>query len=266
VIHPYVGVSGFMHRDEVLAAITIWREAWGDREPTHDLMVGVLASAKTIGGSPNKYPRRYPDASQIASIFVEAPGVLNLLHYASDRVPDSADIFLLHTLAGQRCHGFQFNLSWPERIDLVNLFGHVGSRRVVLQAGPKLVREKGGPALADMLRPYADHTFRANYGDALATDVLLDASGGNGVSIDPLEASGPLAVISNRLPCLRLGIAGGFCAEKLTPTFAPILRAGVSIDAEGRLRDDADGGGNLDLLKVGAYLRAAVSILTGATS
>ena len=61
----------------------------------------------------------------------------------------------------------------------------------------------------------------------------------------------------------RIGIAGGLCAKTIL-ALAPVLRVRpwLSIDAEGRLRDGAEGGGNLDLNKVRAYLFAAVSAFT----
>lgn len=254
---PYIGVTGIMHSDEAHAIVTGWRDAWAatGREPTHDLMLGVLVSEKTLRGGTNKYPRRYPPVSEIRHLFLREPGVLNLIHYASDRPPHVDDLFRLHEIGGPHCHGFQFNGTYPDRIDLVNLTGHVGDRRVVLQA--RIPEER---FMNIHVPPLAWH--------GVATDILLDASGGKGLPLDVDHARRNLDAISRNWTALadhpvHLGVAGGLCAETLAP-WGKALRSGCSIDAEGRLRDDADGGGSLDLAKVGAYLRAAVQLAGGA--
>ena len=265
---PYIGVTGFTHHDEVTEAVTLWRQAWGGGEPTHDLMIGVLASTKTLRGSSSKCPRRYPQIGDIPHIFTSAGGVLNLVHYAGDRPPESEELFRLHEAVGRQCHGFQFDWTWPERIDLVNLFGHVGRRRAVLQIGPRDVAALAEHDRASIerlgrrLRPYVDGAFPGNNGETLATDLLLDI--GRGIVIDEARAEAIVRRVAEAQlgDDMCLGVAGGLCAETLTPGIGVLLRAGCSIDAEGRLRDDADGGGELDLVKVGDYLRAAVALLT----
>lgn len=252
---PYIGVSGVMTSDEAREVARLYREAWMEagREPTHALMIGVLASAKTLAGGTNKYPRRYPRVEDIAGIFQKGP-VLNLVHFASDRPPSSDVLFKVAEAGGADCHGWQFNVAWPDPVDLLNLRGHYPGRRAVLQAGPKMLAEMGAAAsLAWKLKPYA----------SIATDVLIDASGGMGLPIDAAAAAWPICFVADQCPGMGAGIAGGFCAETLDEAVGKMLRAGCSIDAEGRLRDDADGGGNLDMAKVSAYLRAAVRLAAG---
>lgn len=55
---PYIGITGFMSRDEVEEVLTVFPE-----NSTRKLMVGVLASEKTLHGPTNKWPNRYPDRS-----------------------------------------------------------------------------------------------------------------------------------------------------------------------------------------------------------
>ena len=113
---------------------------------------------------------------------------------------------------------------------------------------------------------------RDDYGDSV-TDVLVDVSGGRGVMVrdDRIEQ------VKNLLRDLRdhgdwtIGMAGGLDAAALSDAetmgaWRQLLRAGCSIDAEGRLRDDAAGGGNIDLAKMCAYLRAAVALASDAIS
>ena len=61
-------------------------------------------------------------------------------------------------------------------------------------------------------------------------------------------------------PDLGLVVAGGLCAENIEELLTPLLPgwAHVSIDAEGRLRDEED---VLDVGAAQAYLEAAVQLL-----
>jgi hypothetical protein len=227
-MRPYIGVSGFMSHGEVNAALDAFPEC-GRR-----LMVGVLVSAKTLARLPNKYPNRYPRPEDIWGILGLSDTCLNLIHFSSDKVPDRQTLHTLICYAGRSLGGFQFNGCWPSEPDrrwLIN-----GGYRVVLQMRP------------DTVECIAADT---------ATDVLLDGSGGRGLPLDVDRAREHLAKLDHF--GIGLGVAGGLCAETL-PAAAPLLRefAGLSIDAEGRLRDADD---HLDMGKVAAYLRTAGEIL-----
>jgi hypothetical protein len=242
---PYVGISGLTTRTEVLAARSVF-PACG-----RQLMVGVLASEKTLAGQQNRWHRRYPRIESIAGIFSDDPRCLNLVHFGADTPPDAATLLRLFELAGHRCHGFQFNGAWPYRSDLFRLHEAAAHRgrdlRVVLQC-----RCAGPSDLVWLTVPSVAH-----YGGAI-TDVLADASGGTGKPLERHHVDAwrqNVAKIWRDRP-LGIGIAGGLCAEAI-PGVADLLRAGASCDAEGRLRDDADGGGRLVQEKVEAYLEAA---------
>jgi hypothetical protein len=245
-----------MTQAEVRATIAAYSKAWAEeapgREPTHDLMIGVLATADTLAGKkPGKF-RRYPRVEDIADIFVTGPRVLNLVHYAGNKSPEN--LLTLRAAAGPRCDGYQFNGSWPEHGDMATLCGeHRQERpftalRIVLQTRTLDFSTASAP---------------------LATDLLLDLSGGKGIPIDL-----PAAVrMLRHSPWSRgIGLAGGFCAESLPPAWLFAEAAGVSmnlyglsLDAEGKVRDDADGGGNLSVDKVTAYLRAFVARIVEAS-
>lgn len=249
----YIGVTGFVRREEVLATIEHFERV---APPDRVLMVGVLASDTTLDGRPNKYPRRYPKRQDIAGIFVDHPRVVNLLHFYQ---PDNyTPIVNLHDYGGDDCDGFQFNGVWPTPKDLkaIHYLRHydgLGEPRVVLQARP-----------ANGAYPVPD----AGAYSRLISDVLFDVSAGRGVAISPGDI-GAFDLYQARfrsqwgvggLLTPRLGIAGGLSAEPLC-ALPPQLLQGISFDAEGRLRDDADGGGNLDLDQVYAYLDAAAWVL-----
>ena len=259
----YVGVSGFMSAAEVRSALEAF-PACGRK-----LMVGALASSKTLCGVPNKYPRRYPKREDIAGIFVDDPRALNLVHVGLDEVHTwPFDIFREAMKAGgSLCHGLQINAPWP--VDpywagalsarLKGLRHDFPTARIVFQLRP-------GPE-----GPWKVAT-RACYvvGSGLAfgaDDVLIDASGGTGRSIDAELVTDIVTMIREHAQNIGygpagIGIAGGLCAKTLPAIQRLLVDEGLlSIAAEGRLRDDAEGGGNLDLAKVLAYLVAAGELL-----
>lgn len=241
----YVGISGLMSRGEVDTALAAYPDCG------RQLMVGVLASEKTLAGQPNKWPRRYPKREDIAGIFIDDPRCLNLVHVAVDRA-DMKEPWLDRALffGGARCHGVQLNAPAPsDRIEEHGQMRAIGSflriypvARLVVQLRP--VSGADAVARATMLH------------DAGATDVLIDASGGRGLNLNLASVALAVQQIRRACPNIGIGIAGGLCAETV-PAVAHIIRDGVSCDAEGRLRDDADGGGDLDMEKTRAYLAAA---------
>ena len=101
---PYIGITGFTTRAEVVRIISEI-----PRMSDRLLMVGVLASLKTLNGRTNKYPDRYPRVSKISEIFSDNDqAVLNLIHYNTDEA-ESLDQQLLKAidLGGKNLHGFQ---------------------------------------------------------------------------------------------------------------------------------------------------------------
>jgi hypothetical protein len=240
----YIGCSGITTRAEVLGALSAFPDCG------RQLMVGVLASEKTLAGQKNRYHRRCPPVERIAGIFVEDPRCLNLVHFGADEPPDATDLARLFDLAGPLCHGFQFNGAWPWPANietLCRMFEHAGKKpRIVLQA-------RFGTTAAQV----GLYVTRG-----VATDVLIDASGGTGKPLDAGHASFWFMQFRSMFPSLGIGVAGGLCAE-MVPQVADLLRAGVSVDAESGLRDGADGGGRLDMEKVQAWLKAAGEVVMG---
>lgn len=247
---PYIGVTGIMSERQAAATIEVWRETWRERgtrdEPTHALMLGVLMSEKTLHGIENKYPLRYPKREHVRGIInaCVAENVIPAVHYAGDKSLDN--LSKLQELAGPCCEAIQFNGVWPHP-------GRIPTPpwpRIVMQARPE-----DSASLAVMAGSYRE----------LVTDIVLDGSGGKGIPMRPDElAWDALRVFAHRsLYRGFVGVAGGLDGSFIRGHSAvgKLLRAGLSIDAETRLRDDDEGGGNLDLDKVQRYLAAAIEEL-----
>lgn len=241
---PYVGVSGICTRAEAEAAIAAFPDCG------RQLMLGVLVSAKTLDGQRNKWWRRYPPVERIAGIFSDDPRALNLVHVAVDDpagVSSALDLAMVY--GGPHCHGVQLNIAWPASSEGMEVLQHQMDW-VVREWHPERIVMQLRDVMSTCVIDRAREAQKSG-----ATDVLLDASGGRGLGIDVGVAALVVQRIRRACPDLGIGIAGGLEAATIPPV-APLLRDDLNCDAEGRLRDDADGGGNLVPEEVAAYLRA----------
>ncbi len=228
---PYIGITGFTKEQEVAEILDTLPPDWN---PKRLVMVGVLASGKTIRGIPNKWPKRYPEVKDLGSVFTSDSVALNLIHF-NTKNPENLveELCLAQSLAGQHCHGFQLNIAWPDKEALATYrIKRGGETTIVLQCG--------GKALADV--DHSPEKLRekvAEYRD-LIDYVLVDPSGGLGKEFDLELARGCFSSLS-QIPDIGFGIAGGLSADnidRLEPLLAEFPN--FSIDAEGRLRDEND--------------------------
>lgn len=259
----YIGITGFMSPDEVRAVLDGLPETFDSGQRL--IMFGVLASWKTLNGLEPSNPKRYPPIGAVKSIFQKHPLALNLVHYNS-REPNLADqLVKLSEAAGENCHGLQLNMVWPSARELEKWRNKFPESRLVLQIGSMALNfvsywaptGNGSPIkissalLIERLREYRN----------IATDILLDRSGGKGRSLTFLDIAENLkifaAVLEEDLP-FAVGWAGGLSAENLW-MIESLLSSGfpdllLNIDTESGVRTEDD---DLDLEKAIAYLRAA---------
>lgn len=255
-MESYIGVTGFMTRGEVNQALAtldnLEREKM--RSPHHLLMVGVLASSKTLAGGTNKYPKRYPKVTEIEPIFPPDRRTLNLIHYATD---DQETLYeqlcQLVEYSGPYLDGFQLNIAWPNP-DTLSHFGAEHDMRIVLQLGSRALElcEHDPKKVVRELKQY----------DGLISHVLLDMSGGKGVPMDPAKTAEYVDALhsfneslSGPCPEFGVGIAGGLAGGAFEPIKNLVQKyKGLSIDAEGRLRSSQD---DLGYGMVDSYMREA---------
>lgn len=236
----YVGITGLVSREEVDFALSCLPAGM-------TLMCGVLVSEKTLQGIRPRLWRRYPHPNEVAAIFSPDARCLNLIHFCADEPPSAATVSRLQAIGGEHCHGFQFNGAYPEPSTLAALAGG----HVVLQVRPQ--GQSGLPRLRSAVRALRN----------CEVYVLIDASGGRGLPIDPGIADGSARTTRSHFGNdVGLGFAGGLDADSLPRIASEVRTWGASIDAEGRLRDSTDGGGILDRTAVAAYLARAGEIMT----
>lgn len=249
---PYVGITGFMSLNDALHVLNI--------VPTNAkrlIMVGILASLKTMRGIQNKWPNRYPSMDKIAGIFPRHPRALNLIHYNTKEVNTLNDQLVAMTnFGGENLHGFQLNIAWPSPTALEVYRKANPSKQIVLQIGGhafEMVNHSPERLSKKVAKEYS----------GLVEYILLDPSGGYGKPFDPERAREYLNALKESNLNISLGVAGG-----LSPTtlylVEPLARdfPNLSIDAEGRLRTPED---HLDLNVANEYLRVALSTLDNHT-
>lgn len=249
---PYIGVTGFMNQEQVQNVLknrNIHPSIVGRR-----LMVGVLVSSKTLQGLENKWPMRYPKIKDLGTIFSSDPSCLNLIHFSSDDPGNLYDELVKITeLVGPHLHGFQLNIPWPEKEQLVKYKEFYPDMQFVLQLGVEAFEEKGH----DITRVY---NAVVEYGE-LIDYVLLDMSGGKGT---PLDSERIKNLVSEFTPLgyLGVGVAGGLYAGNIKEQLTDIVKRypDISTDAEGKLQSE---NGGLNLSEVRQYLEASILLCQG---
>ena len=252
---PYIGITGFTAAAEVSAIVDALPAA-----PGRLLMCGVLLSNARLSGQISDAPQRCPPPDAIADIFAADPRCLNLVHYRPPAGVNLVDALArASAIGGPNCHGVQINATrgvpWPDAAGLAEYRQRCQPQRIVLQAGREAMASVDGnpQALAQRCAAYA----------GIVTDVLVDASEGLGRPLDAARTARYLDAIAAAAPDLGLVAAGGLCADNLVELLGPLLEGwggncGISIDAEGRLRDGDD---MLDIGAAGAYIGAAFTLL-----
>ena len=250
-ITSYVGITGFTSPDEVSSVLTALPPA-----PSRLLMCGVLLSNALLSGQPSDAPNRCPPPDTVAGIFSDDLRCLNLVHYRPRAGVNLADALTrAQEVGGVNCHGVQINATrgvpWPDPSSLIEYRNRSQPRRIVLQVGREAMASvNGDPSrLAQRCAAYM----------GVVTDVLVDASEGLGIPLDAARSERYLDAIATAAPDLGLVVAGGLCAANLTTLLSPLLPewAGVSIDAEGRLRDGDD---QLSVAAATEYLQSALRL------
>jgi hypothetical protein len=262
---PYVGVAGFMQTSEIMAAI-----ATMPKNPRHNLAIGILASAKTLNGQTNKYPNRYPKIADIAEMvrptreFVEAKKlpVEFILHYAVE--PEESFCFQFERVRDvvneAQLDGIQVNVS-PDYAANGSLDMAIaaakrsspGMKRVIMQLRPPRDNEH----FVDLIQAGID----IGASDT-ATNILIDASAGHGVSLNGHTANVMIqgirgsAVNRHRV---GIGVAGGLRPGGLALLHGLMeVHGPLSFDVETGVRDQLD---SMSIPAMQTYLSEAWEIV-----
>lgn len=256
---PYIGVTGFTDPKQVGSAIDAFAFGSSMRKRKMQLMVGVLATYKSLRGIPMKpkWAQQTPEPRQINGLFDPNPHALNLVHFSTEKgltpMTILGDMVKAMVIGGEHCHGLQLNMVWPDRGVLRTFRDICGDARVVLQIG-KVAQEVAG------LTP-AKIAMNVKLYDGLIDDVLFDPSGGLGQPFSPSRAQDVLSEIEDLGMNIGLGVAGGLGPNSLHMLhgLSGLIKRfpNLSIDAQGKLRDELN---NLDTERVNDYIAQAVAL------
>jgi hypothetical protein len=254
---PYIGVTGFTDPKQVESAIGNFAFGSSMRRREMQLMVGVLATYKSLRGIPMKpkWAQQTPESRQISGLFDPSPHALNLVHFSTEEhlapMTILGDMVKAMIIGGEHCHGLQLNMVWPDRSVLQTFRDVCGNARVVLQIGNKAQEVAG-------LTPAKIATYVKLY-DGLIDDVLFDPSGDLGQPFTPSRAQDVLSEIEDLDMNIGLGVAGGLGPGSLHMLDGLIKRfPNLSIDAQGQLRDELN---NLDTERVSSYISQSAVLL-----
>lgn len=236
---PYVGVTGFIFPDEV-CRLLMWLEyTHQNRLGDRPVMVGVLVNDRTLTGENAEHVSvRFPPMAIMESIFDQASQqgdliTLRLAHYNThNRDKLGEELRLLSETCGRHMEGVQLNCCWPDPDQIA--MAKARFRRIILQVGKRAMEEcENNPEMI---------AKRVAWYEGIATDVLLDPSGGAGRIADFRQLRTMLHAIAESNPSLGLGVAGGLNPENVLTELPRLYREfpNLSVDAEGQLRTQDD--------------------------
>lgn len=247
---PYIGITGFMSQNEIERVLNVLPEG-SDRL----VMVGVLADNETIRGESSDFPKHYPHASSLGSIFLGSSPHCKLLNlvYFNTNDPDHLldDLCLVHEMAGMCCNGMRLNVAWPDKKALEKALEQYKKlfpdKTVVLQCFPKAIDEAGAPKqLAMRVKEY----------EGLVDYVVIDQGG---MLLDPIFAAAHLyALTADVQTSIGVVLEGGLSAQTLSRQIVSLAsNYRFSIDAQWNLRNEKD---LLDVDEARLYLLTADNI------
>jgi hypothetical protein len=257
---PYVGVAGFMSSTEIMAALETLPS-----NSTHNIAIGILTSAKTLRGEPNKYPTRYPKVEDIAGLVAHGKDVVAtnqmpvefIAHYAVENIKDiERELERLDWhVKNAKLDGVQLNVPphWARSTELRDaILSWCQGMRVIVQIRPP---RKGEP-FVDLAEAACQAAANKN-----VTDLLIDCSAGNGVELDPVWAGGMIHAIRGRLTIhkdypLGVGVAGGLRPGKLGAVYSLMsIHGPLGFDVESGVR--LPGSDTMSIPALQQYLREA---------
>ena len=253
---PYIGISSPVTIEEVNSLCQEFESAGYTMGTRHIPMIGITVSHETLNGQPGKN-KRYPVFSEVPKM-LEAAGdnVLTMIHYDS-RQEDTLAEQLINIFSKVSCRAVQLNIPWPDVQRINKVKSIFPDLKIVLQLSREMMQGRTPDEIANKM---------SQYGDSISY-VLIDPSGGSGISIAPQDIL-PIFLKLRGRTNLTLGFAGGFGGDNVGERVQQLINlTGTDmfcIDAESGLRDklsDSYGDDILNIDKARSYLQAASKIL-----
>lgn len=255
---PYIGVTDFVNRQQVVEAVKCLLP-WTDRR----IHVGAMVSYKTLNKIPTAtgWENIWLDEQGLNNLFVKGRDVFNVIHYAdypdkSNKVHTKFDDLKRAVLrCGPGVEGIQLDMVWPNAKLISELKDTFPDLQIILQVSSLAIEFA------------ANHDLKFNealetYNEAELDYILLDSGMGRGIAFDPASTVGMINQALFQFPEHKIAIAGG-----LGPTtyknFSSIAKKfpKISCDAQGQLRPSGKATDPLDMKRVTDYISGVCSLL-----
>ncbi|MDP3734183.1 MAG: hypothetical protein Q8R37_03055 [Nanoarchaeota archaeon] len=257
---PYVGITGFKTVSEVKAVNAIFNKSdFNNNKFSHWPMFGFIVTDKRLADF-TKGGTQSPPAKELPWLLRRVPPhYLPMIHYYTENVGNlAAEIEQVFSISSMYeygdCSAVQLNnVDWPPITEIKKIKQRFSSMDIVLQL-PKQVME--GKSISEIVNRARDY-------DGLVRYALIDPSGGLGIDFDVEKSLELMTSLYQAMPNTQIGIAGGFSGENVEERIQVIQDYYIEpfcIDAQGKLRSDADKG-RLDLEKVQRYITGAARVL-----
>ncbi len=230
----YIGITGFNTANQTNILSNLFKDLFGDTNPDLKLMVGILVSNLTLTGQNNR--NRYPDIHHIKEILsVSEDHLLKLIHYSTSDLENISNQLTALSQIDNRFDGFQLNLTRIDRSTIASIRSYFPTKRTILQINNRYLND------------LAEHRQIFNHiliEDKSVDGIIIDPSGDRGELFDNRKMVQNINFFHNNYPKIPITISGGLCGDNLITSISPLLRQygqdKISIDAEGRLRNDSD--------------------------
>lgn len=244
----YIGITGVKSLDESSALLRLARDL--PLPPSHRLMIGGLASYKSLRLGYVADPSQYILPTELNETLICDPQIMNIVHYNS-RHDELLEQIRNVLEVVYNAEGIQLNIEWPNP-EILRVLRNEGAPIVVLQvsAAASEVLDHDPVRLARRLAEY----------EGLIDYALIDPSGGTGQGFDPEYGEAVLSELVKTDLSIQWGIAGGLGPGRLDG-LVPLLELypELSWDAQARLR--TTDGSALDLVACEQYMREGIALL-----
>ena len=265
---PYVCVTGLVNNTEVEETEKVFNRYFEETSSNFPA-VGFLVSSKTLRGEEPKSSHipnlRYPNIRTLRARMQRAGRMKTMVHY-STKEPESLDVQVAQIFGylyregeniyeSNLCRMLQLNVAWPNPKLLEKIISRFPRMQIIQQLS---ARAMNGLTPEDITKKLLDYEDLISY-------VLIDPSGGRGVSLEIEKSLEIYKTISKGMRNVTLGFAGGLNGENVHDVVTSIGRALghnlFCIDAEGGLRDVGEDVDDLNMRKTKKYISKSSVIL-----
>jgi phosphoribosylanthranilate isomerase len=242
---PYIGVTGITKPEQAQAAAEAFRQNISP-DADHIGMTGYLVSLKNVENKAYQTDK-YPPINTLPELLaITKDTALNTIHYRTHNKNNLADqlirLFEKDDIYDQGlCQTVQLNMKWPDKDQLQKVKHRFPHLQVILQLGPNILHNEDRFNITDQIIDYGD----------LVDYVLIDPSGGEGITADSDLYAHLYRPINSMAPDKTIIIAGGLEPENVLPRLQKIGQTlqtkGFGIDAEKGLRIPQDNSHRTDL-------------------